>query len=146
MSVCVSLYPCHLPAVLLSESTIWRLSLLKERERRNQKKREGDRKSWGGGEKLKNFRGTSSLRLSSSLLHSLCLAFLFDTHFPFLLTLSFKFTLCPSQHLFPLVSLLFFSKLGSMMEVFSITSNIQFPYKGKATGRDFYLIENGRTK
>lgn len=67
LCVCVCLFPLHLPAVLLSESTMWLLPLLKERERRNQrKKREGDRaRGGGGGERLKNFGGTSSLRLSS---------------------------------------------------------------------------------
>lgn len=66
--VCVSLYPRHLPAVLLSVSTIWLLPLLKERERRRARKSRG---GGGGGEKLKNFWGTSSLRLSSSLTHSI---------------------------------------------------------------------------
>ena len=90
--VCVSLYPRHLPAVLLSVSTIWLLLLLKERERRRARKSRG---GGGGGEKRKNFWGTSSLRLSSSLTHSLHLAFLFNTHFPSLLVPSLKFqSLC----------------------------------------------------
>lgn len=92
--------------MLLLGSTIW--LLLQERERRNAK-REGDRarkSQGGGGERVRKCLRNSSV--SPPPPSSLHLAFLFHSHFPFLLTLSFKCTRSSHQHLFSLPTFLFY--------------------------------------
>lgn len=96
-------YPCHLPVVLLSESTLW--LLLKERERRKGKKGKGRE----GGESLKNLWGTSSRRLSSSLTLYI---------WPSSLTVIFLFSsLCPSDSRSAVSVLIFFLSASNFLKV-----------------------------
>lgn len=147
------LYPCHLPAVLLSESTILVLLLLKERERREgDRARKRRRRRRETQEFLRHFL-TPSFLLPPSLTHSIW-PVSSTVIFLFLLTLSFKSYLS-SQHLFSQqfsLAPLFFSTLTPIMlhrGVFNFLSTPSFRVMGKKVktrDRYFYLTREQKKK